>query len=82
MLQPPQLPVSWNTTTGTTPECVENTLRLIGGNSSLEGQVEVCVHGEWGTISDDSWDFHDAIVVCRELGHSTIGKCAVIIFKP
>ena len=57
-------------------------MRLLGGNFSLEGQVEVCVHGGWGAISNDYyWDFNDAIVVCRELGHSTIGKYAVIL-KP
>ena len=49
-------------------------MRLVGGNSSLEGRVEVCFNGVWGTVCDDDWDYYDAVVVCRELGHSTVGK--------
>ena len=52
-------------------------MRLVGGNSSLEGRVEVCYNGEWVTVCDNGWDFRDATVVCRELGHSTIGKIAI-----
>ena len=53
--------------------CTENDIRLVGGTSSLEGRVEVCVNGDWGTVVFDSWDYRDASVACRQLGFSPLG---------
>ena len=42
-------------------------LRLTGGKSSSEGNVEVFHNGEWKYICDDYWDIRDAKVACRQL---------------
>ena len=49
-------------------ECTSGDIRLIGGSNDIEGRVEVCVLGQWGTVCDDGWSQQNARVVCDQLG--------------
>ena len=48
--------------------CEQGDIRLVDGNSTFEGRVEVCTQGLWGAIAYPSWSSNDARVVCRQLG--------------
>jgi deleted-in-malignant-brain-tumors protein 1 len=62
----------------TTDNCVNGDIRLVNGQSSYEGLVEICSDGSWGYICPRYWDNTDAKVVCRQLGYTDIGAVTFI----
>ncbi|XP_065761199.1 antigen WC1.1-like [Muntiacus reevesi] len=51
-------------------------LRLINGDHSCEGRVEVKHQGKWGTVNDLNWSMEEAHVVCRQL------RCGAAVDAP
>ncbi|XP_053378756.1 macrophage scavenger receptor types I and II-like [Mercenaria mercenaria] len=47
----------------------EKDIRLVGGNSALEGRVEIRYNNTWGTVCDDGFDRKAAKVICHMLGY-------------
>ena len=45
-----------------------DTVRLVNGNHTYQGRVEVFSGDSWLAVCDDDWDSYDARVVCRQLG--------------
>ena len=54
--------------------CITGEVQLVDGETDNEGRVEVCFGGIWGTVSDNTWNYNDVVVLCQQLGFSPIGR--------
>ena len=52
--------------------CTDGSIRL-RGSTGMQGRVEVCLNGDWGTVCHDHWSTVDSNVACRQLGYSGSG---------
>eukprot|EP00731_Ephydatia_muelleri_P022267 Em0014g858a len=51
--------------------CFRGNVRLVGGNFTEEGTVEVCNDNKWGRVCDTLWNASNARVVCNQLGYTS-----------
>ena len=51
--------------------CINGNMRLVSpdGPNMVEGRVEYCSNGLWGTVTYYGFDNRDGEVVCRRLGY-------------
>ena len=52
-----------------TANCTDGQVRLMDGDTDVEGRVEICFGRRWGTISGDGWTQTESTVVCNDLGY-------------
>ena len=50
--------------------CNDGELRLVGGSTTKEGRLEICMNSAWGSVCDSQGIFtrDEAKVACRQLG--------------
>lgn len=54
-------------------DCQHGNIRLVRIGNPLEGRLEVCYEGVWGTVCGGGFGAADAAVICRQLGYSSYG---------
>lgn len=52
------------------PTYPDGSIRLVGGKTAADGNVEIFYKGRWGSICDDEWDIREAYIVCKMLGYN------------
>ena len=54
--------------------CTGNDVRLFNGYNESEGQLSMCVNGEFHAVCSAGFDVNDARVVCKDLGYHNTSK--------
>ena len=54
-------------------DCLDGDIRLVGGSTNEEGNVQVCLYGAWGSVCYHSFGVNDARVACAQLGFQRAG---------
>ena len=58
--------------------CSNGDIRLVGGSTDNEGNVQICYNNAWGSVCDDSWGRTDSNVICRQLGFQPYGMYIIL----
>ena len=68
--------------------CSHGDIKLTGGKSSNEGDVQLCLNGTWGYICSWYWYYWYNIysnvnVVCRQFGYTASQlQCKILLINP
>ena len=75
--------------------CTNGALRLMYGTTSLDGRLEICQGGLWGTVCaghysvqdlaysfSDTWTTANANIACKQLGYAPIGASFRVGINP
>ena len=49
-------------------------MRLADGKTELEGRLELCIGGRWGTVGSEGWHQTNSEVVCNSFGYNISGQ--------
>ncbi len=56
---------------------MEGEIRLVAGSTHMEGRIELCSNGRWGTVCGGGWTERKTALVCSKLGYSSASKVNV-----
>ena len=46
----------------------------MGGSTSREGRVEVCMDGQWRAVCGSGWANGEAGLICSRMGYASSGE--------
>ena len=59
--------------------CTLGDVRLVGGETSYKGIVEICLSGTWMQVCGYNWNMNESTVVCRQLTGELIPSERVLL---